>query len=142
MKVLGAFFVVTDLLRRWEYAVPLVVNLTGSVWFFVVVGKAGRFLGFLLGGFRWGGREWKMANVGRGEVELSLTVPITNSLAFLFTVLGEWWAEGKVIGRGESLTYVPYCDVRREELTGEADTWIGMSCVLAGIALCVQSKLS
>jgi hypothetical protein len=34
--------------------------------------------------------------------ELSLTVPITNSLAFLFTVLGEWWAEGKVISRGES----------------------------------------
>ena len=32
--------------------------------------------------------------------ELSLTVPITNSLAFLFTVLGEWWAEGKVISRG------------------------------------------
>lgn len=34
------------------------------------------------------------------ETELSLTVPITNSLAFLFTVLGEWWAEGKVIRRG------------------------------------------
>jgi hypothetical protein len=33
--------------------------------------------------------------------ELSLTVPITNSLAFLFTVLGEWFAEGKVISRGE-----------------------------------------
>jgi len=33
-------------------------------------------------------------------VELSLTVPITNSLAFLFTVLGEWYAEGKVIDRG------------------------------------------
>jgi hypothetical protein len=32
--------------------------------------------------------------------ELSLTVPITNSLAFLFTVLGEWFAEGKVISRG------------------------------------------
>jgi len=30
-------------------------------------------------------------------------VPITNSLAFLFTVLGEWWAEGKVIERGECL---------------------------------------
>jgi hypothetical protein len=27
-------------------------------------------------------------------------VPITNSLAFLFTVLGEWWAEKKVISRG------------------------------------------
>ena len=34
-------------------------------------------------------------------IELSLTVPITNSLAFLFTVLGEWCAEGKVIGRGK-----------------------------------------
>ena len=33
--------------------------------------------------------------------ELSLTVPITNSLAFLFTVLGEWWADGKVISRGK-----------------------------------------
>ena len=32
--------------------------------------------------------------------ELSLTVPITNSLAFLFTVLGEWWADGRVISRG------------------------------------------
>lgn len=37
-----------------------------------------------------------------GVTELSLMIPITNSLAFLFTVLGEWWAEGKVIGRGES----------------------------------------
>ena len=35
-----------------------------------------------------------------GTLELSLTVPVTNSLAFLFTVLGEWWAEGKVISRG------------------------------------------
>jgi hypothetical protein len=33
-------------------------------------------------------------------LELSLTVPITNSLAFLFTVLGEWVVEKKVIGRG------------------------------------------
>ena len=32
---------------------------------------------------------------------MSLTVPITNSLAFLFTVVGEWWVEGKVISRGE-----------------------------------------
>jgi hypothetical protein len=40
--------------------------------------------------------------------ELSLTVPITNSLAFLFTVLGEWWVENKVISRGkenESLSF-------------------------------------
>lgn len=33
-------------------------------------------------------------------VELSLTVPITNSLAFLFTVLGDWYVDKKVISRG------------------------------------------
>jgi drug/metabolite transporter (DMT)-like permease len=46
-------------------------------------------------------------------------VPITNSLAFLFTVLGEWFAEGKLITR---------------------DTGIGMVLVCGGIALCVISK--
>jgi len=34
------------------------------------------------------------------SIELSLTVPITNSLAFLFTVLGDWWVDRKVISRG------------------------------------------
>lgn len=34
-------------------------------------------------------------------------MPITNSLAFLFTVVGEWWVEGKVISRGELA--LPYC---------------------------------
>ncbi|KAG9239664.1 putative transmembrane protein like protein, partial [Amylocarpus encephaloides] len=90
-KLYGAFFGVTDLLRNWRYALPLVINLTGSVWFFLLIGQA----------------------------ELSLTVPITNSLAFLFTVLGEWWVERKVIGK---------------------ETWIGMTLSLVGIALCVQSK--
>lgn len=32
--------------------------------------------------------------------ELSLTVPIVNTCAFLFTVIGEWWVEKKVISRG------------------------------------------
>ncbi|KAI4212215.1 MAG: hypothetical protein LQ351_005085 [Letrouitia transgressa] len=90
-KIVAGFWTVIDLLRSPKYAIPLVINLTGSVWFFLLIGKA----------------------------ELSLTIPITNSLAFLFTVLGEWWAEGKMISR---------------------DTWIGMFCVLGGIALCVQSK--
>lgn len=90
-KALGAFFGVVDLLRNPKYAIPLVINLTGSVWFFLLIGKA----------------------------ELSLTVPITNSLAFLFTVFGDWWVERKVISR---------------------DTWIGMALSLSGIALCVQSK--
>ncbi|KAI9048567.1 hypothetical protein LZ554_007400 [Drepanopeziza brunnea f. sp. 'monogermtubi'] len=92
-KVYGAFFGVIDLLRNPRYALPLVINLTGSVWFFLLIGKA----------------------------ELSLTVPITNSLAFLFTVLGDWYVDRKVISR---------------------DTWIGMALSLAGIALCVQSKSS
>ncbi|KND86662.1 Transmembrane protein, partial [Tolypocladium ophioglossoides CBS 100239] len=89
--VLGACFDVADLLRNPRYAVPLLINLTGSVWFFLLIGRA----------------------------ELSLTVPIVNTLAFLFTVLGEWYVEGKVISK---------------------DTGIGMALSLAGIALCVHSK--
>jgi len=42
----GAWFAVTDLLRNWRYAVPLVVNLTGSVWFFLLIGKAGEWAFF------------------------------------------------------------------------------------------------
>ncbi|KAA8905982.1 hypothetical protein FN846DRAFT_949467 [Sphaerosporella brunnea] len=80
-----------DLLRHPSYAVPLTINLTGSVWFFLLIGRA----------------------------ELSLTVPIVNSLAFLFTVLGDWWADGKVV------TW---------------DTWAGIALVCGGIALCVSSK--
>jgi len=91
-QVYGAFFGVVDLLRNPRYAVPLLINLTGSIWFFLLIGKA----------------------------ELSLTVPITNSLAFLFTVLGDWWVDKKVISR---------------------DTWIGMMLSLGGIALCVESKV-
>ncbi|KAH8820958.1 hypothetical protein F5884DRAFT_658168, partial [Xylogone sp. PMI_703] len=90
-RLYGPFFGVIDLLRNPRYAIPLVINLTGSIWFFLLIGQA----------------------------ELSLTVPITNSLAFLFTVLGDWWVERKVISR---------------------DTWIGMVLSLSGIALCVQSK--
>ena len=40
-KVLTAFWAVADLLRRPAYAVPLLVNVTGSVWFFLLIGKAG-----------------------------------------------------------------------------------------------------
>ena len=58
----------------------------------------------------WGLEERTRGEAGHGWglclwlplAELSLTVPITNSLAFMFTVLGEWWAEGKVISRGMS----------------------------------------
>lgn len=40
-------------------------------------------------------------------------------MAFLFTVLGEWYVEGKMIS---------------------ARTWLGMAFVLAGIATCVMTK--
>jgi hypothetical protein len=65
--------------------------------------------------------------------ELSLTVPITNSLAFLFTVLGEWIAEGKSISKGTA-------NPRGASRLTFPDTWIGMALVLSGIAICVRSK--
>ncbi|KAI0393315.1 integral membrane protein [Xylariaceae sp. FL0594] len=40
-SVYGAFFAVADLLRNPRYAVPLLINLTGSVWFFLLIGQAG-----------------------------------------------------------------------------------------------------
>jgi hypothetical protein len=47
-KLYGAFFGVVDLLRNPRYAVPLVLNLTGSVWFFLLIGKAGTYLSLYL----------------------------------------------------------------------------------------------
>ncbi|KAJ5475469.1 hypothetical protein N7539_007756 [Penicillium diatomitis] len=90
-KMVSVFWTVVNLLRTPAYSVPLVVNLTGSIWFFLLVGKH----------------------------ELSLTVPLANSSAFLFTVLGEWYVERKVIAK---------------------ETWLGLILVLGGIALCVHSK--
>ncbi|KAI5805834.1 hypothetical protein EDC01DRAFT_640500 [Geopyxis carbonaria] len=89
--IFKAIYAAIDLLKTPSYAVPLLINLTGSVWFFLLIGKA----------------------------ELSLTVPIVNSLAFLFTVLGDWLADRKVI---------------------PLSTWIGMGLVCGGIGLCVKSK--
>ncbi|PNP58001.1 hypothetical protein THARTR1_02159 [Trichoderma harzianum] len=40
-RLYAAAFAVLDLLRNPRYAVPLVLNLTGSVWFFLLIGKAG-----------------------------------------------------------------------------------------------------
>ena len=47
-RILKAVWTVVDLLRSPAYAVPLVVNLTGSVWFFLLIGRAGRCGRFLL----------------------------------------------------------------------------------------------
>lgn len=40
-RACAAFFAAADLLRSPCYAVPLLLNLTGSVWFFLLIGKAG-----------------------------------------------------------------------------------------------------
>jgi hypothetical protein len=45
------FWTVVNLLRTPAYAIPLILNLTGSVWFFLLVGKHGIFppsLAFLM----------------------------------------------------------------------------------------------
>jgi hypothetical protein len=43
-KVLGIWYAVIGVLSRPAYAVPLLLNVTGSVWFFVLIGKAGKSL--------------------------------------------------------------------------------------------------
>nr|POF01216.1 hypothetical protein CFP56_21164 [Quercus suber] len=53
-KAWSIVYGVIDLLRNPAYALPLLLNVTGSVWFFLLIGQA---------------------------------------------VLGEWWAEGKVISQ-------------------------------------------
>lgn len=40
-KALGIYYAVIGVLSRPAYAVPLLLNVTGSVWFFVLIGKAG-----------------------------------------------------------------------------------------------------
>lgn len=97
-RLYGAFFAVIDLLRNPRYAVPLLLNLTGSVWFFLLIGKAGECFVLLDPAFEGPTRTNLSACV---LAELSLTVPIVNTLAFLFTVIGEWWVEKKVISRGK-----------------------------------------
>lgn len=59
-------------------------------------------------------------------------------MAFLFTVLGEWYVEGKVISRGMFL--FSRISQKSSSLTLIEDTGIGMALSLGGIALCVQSK--
>jgi hypothetical protein len=52
-KLYGAFFGVVDLLRNPRYAVPLLLNLTGSIWFFLLIGQAGELF-FFVSFFQYG----------------------------------------------------------------------------------------
>ena len=41
-KILGVLYAVLDLLKNPTYAIPLLLNITGSVWFFLLIGQAGK----------------------------------------------------------------------------------------------------
>jgi hypothetical protein len=41
-KFWGIVYAVIDLLKNPRYAVPLLLNITGSVWFFLLIGQAGK----------------------------------------------------------------------------------------------------
>ena len=41
------FFTVIGLAKKPAYAIPLVCNLTGSIWFFLLVGQAGTFFSLI-----------------------------------------------------------------------------------------------
>ncbi|KAJ5115106.1 hypothetical protein NUU61_000865 [Penicillium alfredii] len=128
-KIVGLFWTVVNLLRTPAYSIPLVINLTGSVWFFLLVGKHGMKspkLSLFFGTEQFEDDKILSINADTwlmtpflADAELSLTVPLANSSAFLFTVLGEWYVERKVIAK---------------------ETWLGLVLVLGGIALCVHSK--
>jgi hypothetical protein len=40
-QIMGVVYAVVDLLKNPAYAVPLLLNVTGSVWFFLLIGQAG-----------------------------------------------------------------------------------------------------
>jgi len=40
-KLLAIWYAVIGVLSRPAYAVPLLLNVTGSVWFFILIGQAG-----------------------------------------------------------------------------------------------------
>ncbi|KAL5021226.1 hypothetical protein ScPMuIL_000381 [Solemya velum] len=76
---------------NWKYMLPFLVNQSGSVVYYITLASA----------------------------DLSLAVPITNSLTFIFTIVS-----GKVLG---------------EKVTWE--TCLGTVLVAIGVLLCVVSKI-
>ena len=76
---------------RWHYVVPFLINQTGSVLYYVTIGQA----------------------------DISLAVPITNSLTFLVTSIA-----GRLMG----------------EQSPSNTTYLGVLLVLFGVALCIVSK--
>ncbi|XP_061192024.1 transmembrane protein 234 homolog [Saccostrea echinata] len=80
------------LIFNWKYLVPFLINQGGSVLYYITLASA----------------------------ELSLAVPITNSLTFLFTIIS-----GRFLG----------------DQIHHWETYVGMLLILAGVALCVSDKM-
>lgn len=55
--VWGRVYAVVDLLKRPAYAVPLLINVTGSVWFFLLVGQSGEFISLSVLSCVWKGKR-------------------------------------------------------------------------------------
>ncbi|KAK3092023.1 hypothetical protein FSP39_024503 [Pinctada imbricata] len=79
------------LFSNWKYLLPFLINQSGSVVYYLTLATA----------------------------DISLAVPITNSLTFIFTILS-----GRLLG----------------EKINNIQTYIGMVLVLIGVLLCVSDK--
>lgn len=91
-KVLRFLLEMKFLALNWRYMLPFTINQLGAVLFYTTIGRA----------------------------EITLAVPVTNSLTFLFTTLF-----GRLLG---------------EKISKQ--TVLGMMLVLTGVALCITSKIS
>ena len=92
-KLLQLIKEVKFLALRWQYSLPFLLNQSGSVLYYFTL----------------------------SEADISLAVPITNSLTFLITSL-----VSRLLG----------------ERVNSSLTYVGMLLVVSGVALCVVSKLT
>ncbi len=80
------------LFLNWKYIIPFLINQLGAILYYLTIGQA----------------------------DLTLAIPITNSLTFLFTTLF-----GLLLG----------------EPVSSKLTFLGITLVLGGVAMCVTSKI-
>ena len=80
------------LILNWKYMIPFILNQSGSLVFYLTLSSA----------------------------DLSIAVPLTNSLTFIFTFL-----MGRFLG----------------ERTGNFEAYIGMLFVIIGLVMCISSKV-
>lgn len=52
-KIVSIFWTVVNMLRTPAYSIPLIINLTGSIWFFLLVGKHGMSISMSISRSSW-----------------------------------------------------------------------------------------